>query len=349
MPEVTYTLRRPEDDEEMFRLYEEIFGAEAAQASRRRWRWQYADNPATAGAGPIIWVAREGSRLLGQMATMPFGMWWGDREAMGSAGMDYLVRKGQQGRGLGIGLSETWAAHIDVAFALGLTPSSYPLFCKIFTDVGPVPFYQKVVDAQAVARRRLGPRLGALAAPLLALGLRVRFGRPPRPSADVEVRPATGFGPEYDALWRRARASYAMCVAKGAAYLEWKYRQCPHRRYDVVEARRAGELTGFAVTRLDDYRGLRLGWIVDLFADANDHATKHALLARVLADFRAAGVARAQCYTMNAPLAGDLRRFGFFPGATAVQFCIKFHADPGGAMQRRGDWNLMLGDGDLDR
>jgi hypothetical protein len=140
-----------------------------------------------------------------------------------------------------------------------------------------------------------------------------------------------------------------MCVAKGAAYLDWKYRRCPHRRYDVVEARRAGELTGFAVTRLDDHRGLRLGWIVDLFADASDHGTKHALLERVLEDFRTAGVARAQCYTMNARLASELRRFGFFPGSTAVQFCIKFHADPGGAMQRREDWNLMLGDGDLDR
>lgn len=340
--------RRAEHDEEMFRLYEDVFGSAGAEASRRRWGWQYLENPGTPPDGPVIWMARDGDRLLGQMATMPFGVWWGGREVTGSAGMDYFVRKGEQGRGLGILLSETWAAHVDVAFALGLTPSSYPLFKKIFRDVGPVPFFQKVLDPDAVARRRLGAP-GALAAPLLALGLRLVFGAEPAPPADVAVRSVAAFTADYDGLWERARASYAMCIRRDAAYLNWKYLACPHRRYDVREARRGGELVGFAVTREEDYRGVRLGWIVDLFAAADDHGARHALLAETLAAFRAAGVARAQTYSMNALLTADLRRFGFFPGRTAMQFCIKWRPEPRGAFEQKERWNLVLGDGDLDR
>jgi GNAT superfamily N-acetyltransferase len=347
---VEVVLRKKEHDAEMFRLYEQVFGAEATERSRRRWSWQYEKNPLLAGSGPVIWMAREEGRLLGQMAAMRVRLWFGGREVQASWGNDYFVRVDAQGRGLGALLSNAWSDHEDVALALGLTPSSYPLFKKLgFVDVGPVPLYQKVMDASAVARRRLGPLLGAAAGPGLRAALRLRFGRPPRPAADVAVRPAAGFSDEYDALWERARASYAMCVRRDAAYLRWKYLECPHRRYDLLEARRGGELVGYAVSRLDDYRGTRLGWIVDVFTDTRDEAARGAMVHALLASFRARGVVRAQAYSLNAALAGTLRRHGFFPAASAVQFCVKSAVDPQGAFADAGGWNLMFGDGDLDR
>ncbi len=343
-------LREAEHDPEMFRLYQEVFGDAATEASRHRWGWQYRQNPAVKTTGPVIWMAREGERLLGQMATMRVGLWFGGRELKASFGNDYFVRLDAQGRGLGILLSNAWSDNEDVALALGLTPSSYPLFKKLgFKDVGPVPFFQKIVDPQAVARRRLGQVPGDLAAPALALGLRLQMGKPPEAPGDVAVTPIADFGAEYDALWERAKASYMMCVRRDAAYLRWKYVLCPHRRYDLREARRRGVLVGYAVSREQDYRGLRLGWIVDLFSDTGDQATKDALIADILRTFLDHGVARAQAYTMNAPLAGDLRRHGFFPDASAVQFCVRQNVDPQGAYEDLGGWNLMFGDGDLDR
>src|SRR5262249_48965781 len=153
------------------------------------------------------------------------------------------------------------------------------------------------------------------------------------------VRTAADFGPEYDGLWERARDSYTMSVRRDAAYLRWKYLLCPHRKYDLREARRGGQLVGFAVSREQDYRGLRLGWIVDLFSDTPDHGAKDALIADVLRSFGEKGVARAQAYTMNAPLAADLRRHGFFPGISAVQFCVRAGVDPQGAYEDLGGWN----------
>jgi hypothetical protein len=205
-----------------------------------------------------------------------------------------------------------------------------------------------VVSPLAVARKRLGGPLGTLAAPALAAALRLRFGPEPRPPAGVEVRPITGFSDEYDRLWERARVSYTMCARRDARYLRWKYLEAP-KSYAIWEARRGGELSGYAVGREDAYRGLRLGWVVDVFSDTRDRETKDALIATLLDAFRGHGVARAQAYSMNAPLAADLRRFGFFPGASAVQFCVKAKVEPDGAFQELGGWNLMFGDGDLDR
>jgi GNAT superfamily N-acetyltransferase len=339
--------RRPEHDPELFALYAEVFGDGNLERSRKRYLWQYFENPNTPEDGPVIWMAREGDTLLGQMATMPLQMWWGDREVTASAGNDYFVRKSAQGRGIGIALSNRWADEVDVALALGLTPSSYPLFRKIFTDVGPVPSFLKILDSTAVARRKWGSLAGTVAGPILGLGLNL-LTRNPVWSGDVDVRTVGAFSDEYDDLWIRARASYASCVRRDARYLRWKYLGCPFRDYRVLEARKGGTLSGYAVIRDEGDPAFKRGVIADLFSDTTDLATQDALLA-------AKGLVRAEAYCFNQRLAAALRRHGFRSGTTAVQYCVAYRGTPDGqggpksVLENLANWNLFLGDGDLDR
>lgn len=340
--------RRPEHDDELFALYAEVFGDQMRERSRARWRWQYFDNPNTGADGPVIWMAMDDDRLLGQMATMPFPMWWGDREVRASAGMDYFVRPDAQGRGLGIALSEAWADHVDVALALGLTPSSYPLFKKIFTDVGPVPAWLRPIDPAAVARRRWGPIAGTIAGPFVGAGLSLTSKRL-APADGLEVRDVGAFSDEYDALWQRVRASFAAAVRRDAAYLDWKYLRCPFRQYRVLEARQHGDLTGYVVTRTEGDPSFLRGVVVDLFCDTSDAATQDALIDAARSQFKTAGLVRAETYTQHAGLGAAFRRHGFRPGRTGIQYCVAYrHASPA-PVSRSSEFALMLGDGDLDR
>jgi len=346
--------RRKEHDQELFALYAEVFGGGNLERSRRRYDWQYFENPNTPEDGPVIWMAREGDLLLGQMATMPLPMWWGDREVRASAGNDYFVRKSAQGRGIGIALSNRWADEDDVALALGLTPSSYPLFKKLFKDVGPVPSYLKILDSTAVAQRKLGNLAGAIAGPLIGLGLTL-LNRPPGSPTDVEVKAVETFSDEYDDLWLRVRGSFTTCVRRDAKYLRWKFLACPFRTYRVLEARKSGALSGYAVVREEGDATFRRGVIADLFCDTTDISTQDALLAAATADFRALGLVRIEVYCYNARLGQALRRHGFRTGTTGVQYCIAYRGTPdakGGAtpvLDDRANWNLFIGDGDLDR
>ncbi len=359
MAPVAVERRAAADDDELFALYREVFGADLTESSRRRWRWQYLDNPQTGPDGPQIWVAKDGGQPLGQYASMPVALWWGGREVRSSWGMDVFLRPEARGRGLGALLFTTWSDHVEVALGLGLTPSSYGLFKKLrYDDVGPVPFLQKVLDARAVTRRRLQARLpgvlataaATLAAPLAGAVLRLRHPERRRPAgAGLELRRVTRFGAEYDELWERARGSYVMCVRRDAAYLNWKYVDCPQRSYALREVRRGEQLLGYAVSRHVEHEGLRLGWLLDVFAQADDHAAKDALIGDVLADFRQAGVARAQAFSLNAALRDDLARHGFFAGASPMQFCVRSRVDDGGALRDLGRWHVTFGDSDMDR
>jgi len=117
----------------------------------------------------------------------------------------------------------------------------------------------------------------------------------------------------------------------------------------VDEARRGGVLTGFAVSRHEEYRGLAIGWIVDCFAARDDDATRDALAGSVLARFRANGVARAQAFAMSAPLQASLRRLGFRASSSPMQFCVRARVPSDAVFADRGGWHVVFGDSDMDR
>jgi hypothetical protein len=341
-------LRSTADAEELHNIYRRIFGDTRAAARRASWTWQYEHNPQSA-SGPVVYVARQDSRPLGQMGTVPVALWWGGREVRGAWGIDYFVNPDAEGLGHSIALARAWMQNVDVALALGLAHTSY-LICRRlgFRDLGYVPFFQAVLDPAAIVRRRYGRLAGLLATPLSApYAWRVRRRKPI--ASGIQVVPASSIGAEYDDLWERARGSFDMCVRRDAAYVRWRYRDTPHKRYDILEARSDGRLTGFAVSRHEDLRGIRLGWIVDLFAPSDDRATRDALLTAVMRAFVRARVARVQILCTSEALAADLGRHGFFKGQARGHLCARPNGVADLARADSARWHVVFGDGDWDR
>lgn len=340
--------RTPEFDREIFTVYGETFGEENGRRFEARWPWQYLENPANDEEDPINWIIVEDGRLLGHISTMPFWMWWGDREVRARSSLDQFVRPEARGRGLGVALVKAHIKDIELGLALGMTASSFPIFQKIFTDIGPVPAYLKPLDAMAIARRRWGPVVGSVAGPVIGLGLTV-FSRRFAPAAGLEVREASGFTEDYTGLWTRARASFASVVRRDRVYLDWKYGRCPYHRYRVLEARTRGALTGFVVIRDEGDEAFRRGLVVDLFCDTGDLATQDALIDAAAGDFRSRGLVRAETYVLHQSLGAAFRRHGFRPGRTQTNYCIAACRSSAEPLARRWEHQLMLGDGDLDR
>ena len=77
---------------------------------------------------------------------MPVSLWWDGQEVRASWGIDYFVAPDAEGLGYSIELVKAWMQSVDVAFVMGLAPTSY-LICKRlgFRDLGHIPFFTAVL------------------------------------------------------------------------------------------------------------------------------------------------------------------------------------------------------------
>lgn len=144
---------RSEDRRQVEALYRRVFGPDAAEANRLRWDWQDRCNPNVPAEGPLIWIAREGTTVIGQDATMPVKLSVGGRDIDASWGMDVMVAPERQRQGLGDVLFRTWDRETGAALGLGLSDSSHRLFQKMHVvDLGPVPCLVKPLSRRALRR-----------------------------------------------------------------------------------------------------------------------------------------------------------------------------------------------------
>jgi GNAT superfamily N-acetyltransferase len=352
--DVVEICRRSEAEREPLEaMYAEVFGPEAAVRNRARWRWQYDENPHCPPEGPEIWVAKENGEVLGQYATMPVRLLVKGEILRASWGMDVMVRPNLQRKGVGSRLFLYWDQNVEAALGLGLSLQSYTLFKKLqFQDVGPVPCYSKILDVRALLERRLPRALAASIAPALRALLSLVFPWRSTKGASVAVAPLEGaFGPDYDALWRKASPKFDFIAERTAAYLEWKFRRPPHVRYDVFEARRGATLEGYAVLRATVRNGARLALLVDLFADPDDRETIGALLDRTRSWARERGSARIQTFTFDRRIAARLLSKGFMLVSSPMQFCLRIRSDhvDESFFRDTSRWHVTFGDSDQDR
>jgi GNAT superfamily N-acetyltransferase len=340
---------RSEDRRAVSTLYRRVFGHDAAEANQLRWDWQYRRNPNNPPDGPQIWVAREGPTVIGQYATMPVRLTVRGTEIEGSWGMDVMVAPERQRQGLGEVLFRTWDQHVGASLGLGLSEASYQLFKKLrWPNAGPVPCLVKPLSRRAFRRANwpmpINRLVSALTLPLVRVIARTR------PLA-AQVESIRRFDGSFTSLWERIGGKFDFAVRRDAAYLNWKYIEPPHVRYNVVALRRDREVIGYAVYRhVQEPRG-RVTMLVDFLVDPDDAAGITTLLRWVDRDARAAHSDKIRAFALHAGYRREMRRAGYFQVKSTMEFALKVNSVdvPAEFYQHHDKWHVTLGDSDQDR
>ena len=340
---------RSDDRRAVDGLYRRVFGNDAAESSRLRWEWQYRRNPNNPGQEPEIWIAREGTTIIGQYATMPVRLSLGGREVQGSWGMDVMVAPERQRQGLGELLFRTWDRNVGASLGLGLSESSYRLFLKMrWPDVGPVPCFVKPLTRRALRRPNWPTALNRLvSAVTLPVVMIVARDRP----LAAEVRLIQRFDDSFTALWEELAPKFDLAVRRDAPYLNWKYVNAPHVRYSIAALRRDDRNVGYAVYRnLHEPRG-RVTLLVDFLVDPDDESGLRTLLGWIDREARHADSDKIRAYAMQAQFRKVLKRSGYFQVKSTMEFVVKVNAiDVESAFyERTANWHITLGDSDQDR
>ena len=339
---------KPDDKRGAEGLYRRVFGIDAADANRLRWNWQYRSNPAARRDEPLIWVAREGGAIVGQYAAMPVVARIDGQEVEAAWGMDVMVAPERQRQGLGEQLFRTWDRNVGAALGLGLTESSLRLFQKLrWPDLGSVPSLAKPLSRRALRRSEWSQTLNRVVSALTLPW--VRLVARPRPVTE-EIRVIRQFDDRFSELWERAGARFAFAVRRDAGYLNWKYVQPPHVRYQIAALVRGDRTDGYIVYRHAREPLGRTTRLVDLFADPDDEAGVLALLRWLDREARAADADRIRTYVTHGAFRRLLKKSGYYQTKSPVQLVAKVNALdlPSGFYANADGWHVTLGDAELD-
>lgn len=340
---------RPDDKRAVDALYRRVFGHDASESSRLRWDWQYRRNPNNPGHEPEIWIAREGTTLVGQYATMPVKLSLKGREVQASWGMDVMVAPERQRQGLGEILFRTWDRNVGASLGLGLSDSSYKLFQKLkWPDVGPVPCLVKPLTRRAFRRPNWPVGINRLVSAItLPIVMIVSRARPVR----AEVRLIQRFDDTFTALWDSLAPKFDLAVRRDAAYLNWKFVSAPHVRYSIAVVRRDERHVGYAVYRhLHEPRG-RVTLLVDFLTDPDDEAAFRTLLNWIDREARQADSDKIRVFATHAGFRRILRRSGYFQVKSTMEFVVKVNGIDVAPRfyENTESWHVTLGDSDQDR
>jgi hypothetical protein len=279
----------------------------------RRFKWIYRDSPLGPAWSWLLWDSNAG-QPVGVASVFPRAMWVGDKvELCGQVG-DFAIDPTHRSLGPALMLQRATfepvnGGHLALCYDCPPNARGMSTFRRLrMVSNATTTRYTRLLRADRPVAKRLGRgRAAAVAARLGNTLLHFRGRRGPRVAGlDITVHTAR-FDEEFSILDRRVGGGGVIRGRRTAEDLNWRYRDDPLNEYQVLTARRRGELLGFAVSARSGTDAL----VVDLFGVLSAHESADLLdaLARLAHDDRADAL-----YVLSSdghPLTVPLRQAGF--------------------------------------
>jgi GNAT superfamily N-acetyltransferase len=278
-----------------------------------RFDWLYSRNPAGRGR---LWVAVDTTtgEIIGTAAAFPRRFTVSGREACCWVLGDFCVSGRYRTLGPALALQRA---------CLALAAETGTAFCYDFPSRAMMTVYQRLRIAPVGQMRRLvkavrmdwrSTRVTSL--PRLARGIAsivqriVASSRGPRKPVDLAIALHKGpCGEEFSRLWEAETVNYGVCLKRTPDYLNWRYRENPTARHEILAARRRDRLVGYAAFTAEGESAL----LVDLFGSQDDDVLP--ALAQAVSDLaRQRGCASLSVSLLDSHAwTGMFRRLGFVP------------------------------------
>jgi Acetyltransferase (GNAT) domain len=328
---------RPGDGAGIVALLNEVFSDGDDRFEPRtvaHWEWVYEQNP----AGRQIIVAQDpGGRIVGHYACIPYKTVVRGEETLCGQGVDSMVavdyRRGLKTEGLFVKTARRYFEKYGVpeqnAYGYGFpNRKAFRIGVRVLNYV---PVHSPV--------------------PTIARNL---FDKPDDRDVESgsdtvgEVLPIERFGEDADELWRRLRPEIEMGTVRDAAFLNWRYIDCPfapHGAFGLFDA--GGALRGAYVSRAD-WTGPPILALSEFLVPGGDPDAAVRLLAHAVRHARETGQQRVEVWLPPThALFGVVTSHGFVPEESPFHLCIKIY-DP--SLQPdwvRSNWYFSIGDTDV--
>ena len=351
---------QPSDSSGVASFMDKYFRRRPHAATRRasdseHYSWKYGGN---CFGSTIAFLYRPDREVLGGFAAVPKRIQVRDREVPAFEVLEAFVAPECQGKGVYTALSEAVYAEIEktTSFIYGVapTPRNFPILTKKYG------FYHAFSCRNLILILNFRNGLSSIGMPS---GISKVLGPPSdalirliskmrRSSRDIDdIREIKSFPADFDDFLNQIRTGYDFAVVKKREYLEWRYVTCPEP-YRLFECRLKNGETGYLVCKVGTWRTSRIGYIVDVLADAKNREMRSMLVGAMIHIMRKEEVDIVSIdLHRGSPMYGELIRCGFIPRVTSIPFIVRQTTydflSPGASGFNPGKWLLMPGDGDF--
>lgn len=215
------------------------------------WKWHYLENPYTAVDDVPLWVVKNGSEVVGQLATIPVDLKVGEATTRAIWILDFIVDRNYRGRGLGKRLVLAARAWCPTMITLGINEQSTAVFRSLkWEALGGLHRYHKLLfpgyafgEIARVAPLRILANLGFAVS-------RARLARRTKTDnkADNEaIRSVAAFDGAFAHLWSRASVQWPCAVKRDPDFLDWQFRRQPGKQFEVLGYYVGDQLVGYVV------------------------------------------------------------------------------------------------------
>ncbi len=307
----------------------EVFGPKPAARAERLWDWQWHQDPRLPTQGYRGIVAQWRGEIIGNLGTIPAGLYLGGEPVSACWLVDVLVHWGLTRQALREHRRQPPGAGPDLSRGLAAALFDHPAASPIqlgkhisdpmttilerlgFTAAAGSGSMHRRVSLRHTLQRSLGAALGRLVGAAADLGLPLS----PRPRLPLEVL-AGGFDGRFDRLWEEVRGRYSAICRRDAATLNWRYRRHPLSDYQVITTGNGEWLRGYCVLLTYDKGRRRWAKLVDLLTAPGDTEAIRALIGGALHRLREQRVERVETFACGDGIAAYLGSMGFSPRLT---------------------------------
>lgn len=282
----SYQIRQAtlDDAKKIERFLNIAYGHRACYKYPLLWLWEYANNPFWKGAGLPVWIAESDGAIVGQACVMATQLKLGEHLVNARWGTDFIVLPDYRKSGIGTALLDTLTRDSDVFVALSMAPFTMRALKALgFQEIDPVAVLYKKLDSRSLSKFRQVREnaCDVTSKTFLSFGKKLfsqlsyrrkggidRIDKAHR--GKISFESVDHFGPEFDSLWDELSSSFFAVVPRNSTYLNWKFCEQPHIKYQRIAARCEGNLKGYCIFRWGLPPEAAFGIISDVLVDPTD-------------------------------------------------------------------------------
>jgi GNAT superfamily N-acetyltransferase len=356
-----------EDREQVYDIYLRAFGKESMERWKKRWEWQFLQNPAIHLTPSRVWIAvNKSDKVVGYFSAFPICLKVGDKEIITFEDGDLMVAKEARRQGLGQRFIKTYYESEEVLVtSYNYVPATGRFFKRLgLKPVYCLPIYVRPFDLHKnfyfiLEGGRLPPFLnkksvsfliGVVCRILNPILFLVNFIKRPTISRKYTVEEITEAGPEFDRLWNALSSQFPIIVPRDAKFVQWRFFEDPVFKHTILAARdKNGTLRGYIDICITERRGMLVGKIMDIFCEPTANEIIDTLVASSLKLFTRRRVLGVQCVGLHSAIQERVKRYLYFKQWWQEDpLLVHWKGDPQleSFVHDAKNWHLSFADGD---